>query len=115
VSARCSSEYSVRTGDDVDVEVDIDLKCGQDHEVQLVHERSLVGGVGVFARRHLEVIRVSPDVLDCAGVEVLNVDNLSDFALALKLADCRSNSADCPRHFDSALIHERLKESIDRQ
>ena len=108
MSARCSPQYSVRSRDHVHVEVYIHLKRGQDHKIQFVHKRSLIRRVSILGSTHLKVIRIRPDVLNSRNVKILNVNNLPNFALALKLTYRPGYSADSPRHFYALSVHQRL-------
>ena len=48
------------------------------------------------------------DAVDRSKVEVLHIDDLTDFSLFEKVYHRRADPADGPAHFDTALVHVLL-------
>ena len=115
VAAGGAAEHAVGAGEDVDVEAGVDLQGGQHHEVQLVDEGALVGGVGVLGGGHLKVVGGLVDGVDGVQVEVLHVDDLADLALLEHLHHRAADAADGPAHLDAALVHVLFQEEVGRE
>ena len=58
---------------------------------------------------------IGADVFDGPGVEILRVDDAAHEPLALQLADGAGDAADGEAHFDAALAHKRLDETVHGQ
>lgn len=115
VSAGGAAQDAVGAGDDVDVELGVDLQSGQDHVVQLVDVSALVAGVGVLAQIDLNVVGVGEQVSRSTLIKVLGVEDVVHQPLVLQSADGAGSAAQSKAHLDAGLLHVFLQEAVDGQ
>lgn len=115
VSAGGTAQDAVGAGDDVDVELGVDLQSGQDHVVQLVDVSALVAGVGVLAQIDLNVVGVGEQVSRSTLIKVLGVEDVVHQPLVLQSADGAGSAAQSKVHLDAGLLHVFLQEAVDGQ
>ena len=78
VTAGTSEDDAVRSGSDVDVEVEIDLGGAENHRVELVHDRPSIMGIGIHRGRHRLVCLVPPIRVDSLEIETLHIEERSE-------------------------------------
>lgn len=104
MAADGAADDAVGAGEDVDVEVGVDLQGGEDHEVQLVHG----GGhhvAGVVAGADLVVEVVVFQALGGVQVEALHVQDAVDEALLVHGGDLAGDAAQGEAAVDVLVDH----------
>ena len=115
MSAQRAHYIAVGRSQNVDVEVHIDFRSRQDHDVEVVRDASLRQRVRVCAGIHFNVVAVIPDGLYSALVEGLDVQKTCEQALIQQLDHGRCDAAGAEGSDDMIFFHIIAQEPDYRQ